>query len=67
MERGAGPTLACRTGACASAVGSKLGRSGRSVKVQLPGGDLEIRWETDNHVWMIGPAAMVFEGNYYGR
>ncbi len=67
-ERGAGPTLACGTGACASAVwAAKLGRSGRSVKVQLPGGDLEIRWETDNHVWMIGPAAMVFEGNYYGR
>lgn len=67
-ERGVGPTLACGTGACAAAVWSaRLGTTGRRVAVHLPGGSLEIRWEDDNHVWMIGPAVEVFTGSYHGK
>jgi diaminopimelate epimerase len=63
-ERGAGRTLACGTGACASAVASHLnGQTGRQVLVHLPGGDLHIDWsEADDHVYMTGPAAEVFTG-----
>jgi len=62
-ERGVGPTLACGTGACASAVVcSKLGKTGREVTVSLPGGDLEIKWAQSDHVWMTGPATRVFSG-----
>ena len=64
-ERGAAETLACGTGACASVVaGSLNGLTGRNVTVHLPGGDLWIEWsEADNHVYMTGPAADVFEGD----
>ena len=53
-ERGSGETLACGTGACATAVACVLtGRTGRDVIVHLAGGDLHIRWdEKDNHVYM---------------
>jgi len=63
-ERGAGPTLACGTGACATLVASVLnGKSNRSATVSLKGGDLFIEWdEADNHVYMTGPAEIVFEG-----
>lgn len=62
-ERGAGPTLACGTGACASAVAAVLNdKTGRAVTVHLPGGDLFIEWAADNHVYMTGPAAYVFKG-----
>jgi len=63
-ERGAAETLACGTGACASAVAAALNkRTGRQVLVHLPGGDLDIDWsEVDNHVYMTGPAVEVFEG-----
>ncbi|HAA89259.1 MAG: Diaminopimelate epimerase [Thermoanaerobacterales bacterium 50_218] len=62
-ERGVGETLACGTGACASAVGSFLcGKTGRSVRVRLPGGQLLIEWLPDNHVYMTGPAEEVFQG-----
>jgi diaminopimelate epimerase len=63
-ERGAGPTLACGTGACATLVSSVLnGLSDRRATVSLAGGDLQIEWkESDNHVYMTGPAAFVFEG-----
>jgi diaminopimelate epimerase len=62
-ERGAGITLACGTGACASAVASSLnGLTGRSVTVRLPGGDLLIEWIGDNRVYMTGPAEEAFEG-----
>ena len=63
-ERGAGATLACGTGACAAVVACMLnGKTGRSVLVHLPGGDLDILWsETDNHVYMTGPATEVFTG-----
>ena len=63
-ERGAGETLACGTGACASAVAAILnGYTTREVTVHLLGGDLKIKWdENDNHVYMTGPATTVFEG-----
>ena len=63
-ERGSGETLACGTGACASAVAANLnGLAGRKVTVHLAGGDLKIEWsEKDNHVYMTGPAVEVFEG-----
>jgi len=62
-ERGAGETMACGTGACASAVASSIkGLTGREVAVRLEGGDLKIEWARDNHVFMTGPAEEVFEG-----
>jgi diaminopimelate epimerase len=63
-ERGAGETLACGTGACATAVACALwGKTDRSVAVELPGGTLSIEWrESDGHVYMTGPAEFVFEG-----
>lgn len=62
-ERGAGETLACGTGACASAVACNLnGYIDRNVTVELLGGNLEIEWAEDNHVYMTGPATTVFEG-----
>ncbi len=63
-ERGTGVTLACGTGACASAVAAMLGGlCGRRVEVELLGGTLCIEWsETDNHVYMTGPAAFVYDG-----
>ena len=64
-ERGAGATLACGTGACAAVVACVLnGKTGRQVLVHLPGGDLDIDWsDADNHVYMTGPAAEVFDGD----
>ncbi|PZE22530.1 diaminopimelate epimerase [Paenibacillus xerothermodurans] len=63
-ERGAGPTLACGTGACATLVSSVLnGLTDRAAVVSLKGGDLFIEWdETDNHLYMTGPAVEVFSG-----
>ncbi len=62
-ERGAGETLACGTGACASVVASVLNnRTGKKVLVHLPGGDLLVEWSGDNRVLMTGPAEEVFEG-----
>ena len=63
-ERGAGPTLACGTGACATVVAGVLtGRSDRSCTVSLPGGDLHILWnEEDGKIYMTGPAEPVFRG-----
>lgn len=63
-ERGAGFTLACGTGACASLVAAVLtGRSDRRATVELPGGPLQIEWSaTDNHLYMTGPATRVFAG-----
>ncbi|KAK1409835.1 hypothetical protein QVD17_36364 [Tagetes erecta] len=64
-ERGAGATLACGTGACAVVVAAVLeGRSERNCTVDLPGGPLEIEWrKEDNHVYMTGPAEVVFYGS----
>lgn len=62
-ERGAGATLACGTGACASAVAGHLtGRSDARVRISLPGGDLEIEIAPDRRVQMTGPAQHVFSG-----
>ncbi len=63
-ERGAGETMACGTGASASAVASiMLGLTDRKVTVQLPGGKLLINWSAkDNHVYMTGKAVTVYEG-----
>ena len=63
-ERGAGETLACGTGACASVVACNLnGYTDKNVTVELLGGNLNIDWSNkDNHVYMTGPATTVFEG-----
>jgi diaminopimelate epimerase len=65
-ERGSGETMACGTGASAVCVAGVLtGKTGRSILVHLPGGDLELEWsEVDNHVYMTGPATEVFSGNW---
>jgi diaminopimelate epimerase len=67
-ERGSGVTLACGTGACAAAVAAILsGKTERAVTVHLLGGDLFIEWrESDNRVYMTGPATEVFSGVYCG-
>ncbi len=61
-ERGAGITLACGTGACAALVAGVLnGKCDRRATVELPGGNLLIEWsETDQHLYMTGPAQQVF-------
>lgn len=63
-ERGTGETLACGTGACATAVACVLnGLTEEEVTVKLLGGELRIRWDREeNTVYMTGPAAIVFEG-----
>ncbi len=63
-ERGCGCTLACGTGACSAAVACVLNdKTGRSVAVEIELGTLLIEWsETDNHVYMTGPAEIVFSG-----
>ena len=63
-ERGAGPTLACGTGACATLVAChRLGLSAGRARIDLPGGPLEIEWDgADGPVFMSGPAEVVFEG-----
>ncbi|OHB61100.1 MAG: diaminopimelate epimerase, partial [Planctomycetes bacterium RBG_13_46_10] len=65
-ERGSGITLACGTGACACCVAAVLtNRCDRAVKANLPGGVLELNWsQQDNCVYMTGPAAEVFTGNW---
>ncbi|WP_017299872.1 diaminopimelate epimerase [Nodosilinea nodulosa] len=64
-ERGAGITLACGTGACASLVAGVLnGLCDRAATVELPGGPLHIEWSvTDNRVYMTGPAELAFRGD----
>ena len=63
-ERGSGITMACGTGACATAVAAVLNhKAGRKSWVRMDGGDLHIHWnEKDGHVYMTGPAGKVFEG-----
>ena len=67
-ERGAGITLACGTGACASVVAGVLNsKCDRICTVELPGGCLQIEWcQTNNRVYMSGAAKKVFAGKYYG-
>lgn len=67
-ERGAGVTLACGTGACASAVAAiATGRVGSPVAVELPGGVLTISWDGNEKrpVFMEGPAVEIFSGEFY--
>lgn len=63
-ERGTGETLACGTGACATVIACNLnGYVKNDVNVELPGGILKIKWNKENnHVYMTGPAIMVFRG-----
>lgn len=63
-ERGAGPTLACGTGACATLVASVLrDKADRAATISLKGGDLYIEWNSsDNHLYMTGPATEVYSG-----
>ena len=65
-ERGAGETLACGTGACASLVAAVLtGQADRKVTMDLLGGSLELEWSPeDNHVYQEGPATFVFDGEW---
>jgi diaminopimelate epimerase len=61
-ERGTGITLACGSGACATAVAAHLrGLTGRRVALELDGGMLEVDWREDG-VWLTGPVARVFDG-----
>jgi len=63
-ERGSGETLACGTGACAAVVAGVLtGRTDRQVTVHLRGGDLDIEWRANDHVYMTGSAAEVFSAD----
>jgi diaminopimelate epimerase len=73
-ERGSGITMACGTGACATAVAACLtGRAGRTSRIMMDGGTLTIEWCAEdrsadgrrfqqNHVYMTGPATFVFDG-----
>lgn len=66
-ERGAGPTLACGTGACAVlAAGASQGLLPREAPIRLPGGTLRIRWGEDGCMYMTGPAETVFTGEIEG-
>ncbi|MCU0903586.1 MAG: diaminopimelate epimerase [Tabrizicola sp.] len=61
-ERGAGITLACGSGACATAVAAHLrGMTGPRVALQVDGGELEVDWRDDG-VWLTGPVARVYDG-----
>lgn len=63
-ERGSGITMACGTGACATAVAAAItGRASRESDIVMDGGTLHIEWsDQDGHVYMTGPAAFAFEG-----
>lgn len=62
-ERGVGETLACGTGACAIVVAANLmGLAERRATVRFPGGDLDVEWAEDDHVYLSGPAVFVYEG-----
>ncbi len=65
-ERGAGLTRACGSAACATAVAAaRLKRTGRKVRMTLPGGELQIEWrDSDDHVVMTGPYTLEYEGHF---
>ena len=64
-ERGAGLTLACGTGACATAIGAmRRGLVERTVTVTLPGGALTITWTDEDRILMSGPATEAFRGSF---
>ena len=65
-ERGSGITMACGTGACATAVAAAMtGRTGRQADIIMDGGNLHIEWKENNHVFLSGPAEFVFDGEIY--
>lgn len=66
-ERGSGITMACGTGACATAVAAAFTcRAGRRSTIVMDGGELDVFWdEADNHVWLTGGAEFVFEGEVF--
>jgi diaminopimelate epimerase len=67
-ERGSGITLACGTGASAVCVAGVLtNRTQRQILAHLPGGDLELSWPENSHVFMTGPAVEVFSGDWMPR
>ena len=62
-ERGVGLTRACGTAACAALVcAARAERAERAATVSLPGGDLIVRWDESDHIWMTGPAETNFTG-----
>jgi len=64
-ERGSGETLACGTGACAAlAAAFSAGLTKRNVWVELPGGTLAVSWEPSGTIFLTGPTAVVYEGEY---
>ena len=65
-ERGAGETLSCGTGACAALVAAVLcGHCDRTVRAEMAGGEFSLHWNADdNHVYLTGPAAFVFDGEW---
>jgi diaminopimelate epimerase len=64
-ERGSGATRACGTGASAVCVaGALTGRTRRRITATLPGGDLDLEWADDDHVYMTGPAVEIFSGEW---
>ena len=64
-ERGVGLTRACGTAACAALVCAvRTGRAERTATVSLPGGDLLIGWDENDHIWMTGPAETDFTGEF---
>ncbi len=66
-ERGSGETLACGTGACATAVAAVMkGLAEREVSVKLPGGELHVEWSKENnHVYLTGGAEFIADGLFY--
>ncbi len=63
-ERGAGLTLACGSGACATMVNAaRRGLTGRHARIIADGGELDLRWRDDGHVLMTGPTAISFRGD----
>ena len=64
-ERGTGETLGCGTGCCSAVVISNiLGKCGRKVSVEQPGGILDVLWDEEGNVHMYGPSHVVYEGEY---
>ncbi len=64
-ERGAGVTMACGTGTCATLVAAVLNnKTDRQATVEVDGGELFIEWDSNNHIYMSGPAIEVFRGKY---
>lgn len=65
-ERGTGETIGCGTGCCTAVVfGNRLGITGRHVDVHQIGGILHVDWDEKDHVHMVGPSTVVYEGEYY--